>query len=174
MARRRHRLTGSGFPDVFDAGDQVAHLAGSETIDRHPDRRAHAYLFNVMDGTGLHEAQPRAGFERAVDDADRTHHAAVLVIGRVENQRPQRGLGVALGCGDPRNDGLEELVDPFAGLGRDVEDLGGGDAEDGFDFRGTALRVGGGQVDLVEHGHDLEVVLDGLITVGQGLGLDAL
>ena len=36
------------------------------------------------------------------------------------------------------------------------------------------LGVGGGQVDLVDHGQDLQVVLHGQIGVGQGLGLDAL
>ena len=39
---------------------------------------------------------------------------------------------------------------------------------------GAALGVGRRQVDLVEHGHDLEVVLDGLVAVGQRLRLDPL
>ncbi len=34
--------------------------------------------------------------------------------------------------------------------------------------------VGRGQVDLVEHGDDLEVVFDRLVAVGERLGLDAL
>ena len=34
--------------------------------------------------------------------------------------------------------------------------------------------VGGGQVDLVEHRQDLQVVLHGQVGVGQGLGLHAL
>ncbi len=36
------------------------------------------------------------------------------------------------------------------------------------------LGLGGGQVDLVEDRDDLVVVVDGLVDVGQGLGLDAL
>src|SRR5207248_1807162 len=36
------------------------------------------------------------------------------------------------------------------------------------------LGLGGGQVDLVESGHDRQVVLDGQVAVGQRLGLDAL
>ena len=43
-----------------------------------------------------------------------------------------------------------------------------------LDLGGVPLGIGRGQVDLVEGGHDLEVVLDGLVAVGQGLGLDAL
>jgi hypothetical protein len=43
-----------------------------------------------------------------------------------------------------------------------------------LDLRGVAIRVGGGQVDLVERRDDLEVVLQREVAVGQRLGLDAL
>jgi len=36
------------------------------------------------------------------------------------------------------------------------------------------LRVGVGQVDLVDDGNDLEVVLEGLVDIGERLRLDAL
>jgi hypothetical protein len=39
---------------------------------------------------------------------------------------------------------------------------------------GVQVGVGRREVDLVEAGHDLEVVLQGQVAVGQGLGLDAL
>ena len=39
---------------------------------------------------------------------------------------------------------------------------------------GVAVDVGGGQVDLVERGHDLEVVFERQVAVGERLGLDAL
>src|SRR5699024_1701056 len=38
----------------------------------------------------------------------------------------------------------------------------------------VAVRVRGGQIDLVEHGDDLEVLVHGQVQVGQGLRLDAL
>ena len=50
----------------------------------------------------------------------------------------------------------------------------GGDAEHLSRSRRRSGRVGGRQVDLVERGDDLEVVLEGQVAVGQGLGLDAL
>ena len=49
-----------------------------------------------------------------------------------------------------------------------------GNAQDPFDLGGVTVGVGRGQVDLVEGGDDLFVVLEGLIGVRQGLGLDAL
>jgi hypothetical protein len=35
-------------------------------------------------------------------------------------------------------------------------------------------HIGGGQVDLVDHGKDGEVILHGFVEIGQGLGLNAL
>ena len=40
--------------------------------------------------------------------------------------------------------------------------------------RGVALRVGGGQVDLVEHRNDVQIAVERQVQVGQRLGLDAL
>ena len=71
-------------------------------------------------------------------------------------------------------DGVHELGHALAGLGRDQQDVLGGEAEHLFDLLGVALGLGGRQVDLVEHRHDLEVALERQVAVGEGLGLDAL
>ena len=83
-------------------------------------------------------------------------------------------VGVALRGRDPGGDRVEQLGDPFARLGGDAHDVLGGDAEDGLDLHRVAVGVGRREVDLVQHGDDLEVVLEGEVAVGQGLGLDAL
>ena len=50
----------------------------------------------------------------------------------------------------------------------------GGDAEHVLDLLGALLRLGRGQVDLVERGDDREVVLHRLVAVRERLRLDAL
>ena len=50
----------------------------------------------------------------------------------------------------------------------------GVEADHVLDLLLHALRLGGGQVDLVEDRHDLVVVVDRLVDVGEGLRLDAL
>jgi small subunit ribosomal protein S20 len=55
-----------------------------------------------------------------------------------------------------------------------VQDLVGRQAEDVLDLGRHPVGLGGREVDLVERGHDAEVVLHGQVAVGQGLGLDAL
>ena len=82
--------------------------------------------------------------------------------------------GSPTGRRDALDDGVEQLGDALAGLGADAQDLVGRDAEHLLDLRGVAVGVGGRQVDLVEGGDDLEVVLEGQVAVGQRLGLDAL
>ena len=71
-------------------------------------------------------------------------------------------------------DGVEQLGHALAGLGADAQDLVGGDAEHPLDLVGVAVGIGRREVDLVERGDDLEVVLERQVAVGEGLGLDAL
>ena len=52
--------------------------------------------------------------------------------------------------------------------------LTGVDADDILDLLPYALRLGGRQVDLVQDRHDLVIVVDRLIDIGQGLGLHTL
>jgi hypothetical protein len=50
----------------------------------------------------------------------------------------------------------------------------GVDADDVVDFVHYALGIGRRQVDLVEHRHDFQPLLDRRVTVGDALRLDAL
>ena len=93
---------------------------------------------------------------------------------RVEDERLQRRVGIADRRRDALDDGVEQLVDALAGLGADAQDLVGGDAEHLLDLVGVPVGVGRRQVDLVEGGDDLEVVLEGEVAVGERLGLDPL
>ena len=100
--------------------------------------------------------------------------AAVLVELAVEDQRLERRVGVAGRRRDALDHRVEQLGHAVAGLGRDPQDVVGRDAEDVLDLHRVAVGIGGRQVDLVERGHDLEVVLHRQVAVGQRLRLDAL
>ena len=117
----------------------------------------------------------RPSVERAVEHAHRADHAAVRVVVRVEDQRLQRRVGVALGRRDALDDRVEQLGDALAGLGRDAQDR----PRPGCRARARSPRTtrsgsAAGQVDLVHRGDDREVVLEREVAVGQRLGLDAL
>ncbi len=55
-----------------------------------------------------------------------------------------------------------------------VDGVGGVNADDFFDFFLDAVRIGLRQVDLVQHRHHFQALLDGGVAVGHGLGFDAL
>ena len=59
-------------------------------------------------------------------------------------------------------------------LRRDAGRVGSVEADDLFDLLFGALDVRRGEVDLVDDGHDLEVVFEGEVDVGERLRLDAL
>ena len=112
--------------------------------------------------------------QRSLYDADRADDAAVLVVVGVEDQRPQRRVGIARGAGmrsitASSSSGMPSPV--FAEMDRTSL---AAKPEHALELLLAALGVGRGQVDLVQHRDDLEVVLDRLVTVRQGLGLDAL
>ena len=79
-------LTGTGFADVFDPGNEVTDLARTER--RHwrwvwtPD----ANLLGVVHRSGLNELESGAGVERSIHDSDRGNNAAVLIEMRIEDQ----------------------------------------------------------------------------------------
>ena len=127
-----------------------------------------------MDGIVVHGADHVAGLHLAVEDPAGDHGAPVGVVVGVEDQGGEGRLDAPLGRRDLGDDGLQDLVDAEAFLGG---------AEDGHirvqtqfpvDLLLDPLDVGRGQVDLVDHRDDGEVVLHGQIEVGQGLGLHPL
>ena len=89
-----------------------------------------------------------------------------------------RARGGASGspCGrrDARDELFEHLGDAVAGLGGDAADLVRVLPDQVGDLLGDALRLGAGQVDLVQRRDQLEPGVDRQVGVGDGLGLDAL
>jgi len=55
-----------------------------------------------------------------------------------------------------------------------VDNFGAIEANGGFDFVRHAVRVGGGQVDFVEDGDNFQIVFQGQVDIGQGLGFNPL
>ena len=171
---RRDGVAHPGLADLLDAGDEVADLTDAEVAGLDRLRRDDADLEHLVHGAGRHHLDPVAVRELAVDDADVRHDAPVGVVDRVEDQRARRRVRIALGRRDLVDDQVEQLLNTLAGLGRDPQDVVGVAADDAGDLRGVLLRLRAGQVDLVEHGDDVEVGVDREVEVGERLRLDAL
>ncbi len=110
----------------------------------------------------------------AVTHAHQGNHTQVVVEPGIDDQRLQWRLDLA---GRRRNGGdqaFQHLVDAHAALGAAGDGIGGVDADDVFDLGLDLVRVGLGQVHLVQHGHHFQPLLDGRVAVGYRLRLDAL
>ena len=102
--------------DFLDAGDDEADVAGSELARRHGLRREAAELVDLVAAARRHHADLVADLERAVDDAHQRDDADVVVEPRVDDERLQRRIRVALGLRDAFDERLEQLLDALARL----------------------------------------------------------
>ena len=174
LALRGDGVADLGLPDVLHPGDQVADLADAEPDGGDRFRRDDADLEQFVHGPGGHHLDPLARGDLAVDHPDVGDHAAVDVVDRVEDHRPGRRVGVAGRMRDVRDHLVQQFLDPDAGLAGHPQHIVRRAADDVRDLLGVTLRLGGRQVDLVQHRDDVQVVLQRQVQVGQRLRLDAL
>ena len=174
--RRRGRaaLVGDGVAHggvrhLLDLGGDEPDLAGTERLDVGALGPEDADAVDLMAGAGLHHADSLAGPERAVEHPHQHDHPEVGVVPGVHEQRLEWRVRIALRRRQPLDDRLQHLVDPLPGLGRALHGLRGVEADDVLDLLAHPVGLGGRQIDLVQHRHDLVVVVDRLIDVGEGL-----
>jgi hypothetical protein len=172
--RSRDRVPDLRRLELLDAGGDESDVAGRKLVARGRARREHADLLALIHRAGRHQQHAIAGLERSLHHAHQHHDADVVVEPRVDQQRLQRRRGVTGRRRHARDHRLENVVDTFAGLGARADRVVGVDADDVLDFLDDALRLGGRQVDLVEHRHHLHALLDGRVAVGDRLRLDTL
>src|SRR5215472_4654136 len=168
------RLAHLGVGHPLDGGGEETDLARAELFHLAHVGSEDADLLHLVRLAVRHEEDALARPHAAVDEADVDHHSLVRVVEGIEDERLERRVGIAGGGGNPRHDGLENLGHARAVLGGDGKGLVAVEAEDVRDLGSRALDVGGGEVDLVDHRHDLEAAVEGQVEVGQGLRLHPL
>ena len=172
--RERYRVAHLCGMDLLDAGDDEADLARRQRLAGERLRREHADLLAVVGGRGRHQQDLVARLERALHHANEHDHADVVVEPRIDDQRLQRQVRVALWRRDARDDRLEDVVQAFAGLRAAAQRVVRRDADDVLDLLDHAVGLGRRQVDLVQHRHDGDALLDRRVAVRDGLRLHAL
>ena len=133
-----------------------------------------AYFHQRELGTGGHHADGVAGLDRAFKHADIDDDALVAVVDAVKDQRLQRGIRVAGGSGNIGNDTLQHLIHIQTGLGRNAGRVQTGQADHVLHLLCHLVRVGTGQIDLVQDGHQLQIMFQRHVGVCQRLGFHAL
>ena len=134
-----------------------------------------AHLVHVVDVVGVGaegDLHPLA--HHAVHHADARDRAAIAVVVRVEDERAERRLLLAPRRRNPRDDRLQQLGNAGALLGGDGQDLVPLGPDQVHDLLRPLLRLGAGQVDLVEDRDDLEPGVHREEEIAQRLRLDPL
>ena len=169
------RVAGARLLHAAHVGDDVADLAAAELVGLH---LAELVVADLGDFVHLVRAAPKVifmpGRDRAVDDAHARDGAAIAVVVRIEDQRAERRVRIALGRRHALHDRLEQLGDAEPFLGAHEQDVVGVGADQVVHFLLAALGLGAGKVDLVEDRDDLEPGVEREEEIRQRLRLDAL
>ncbi len=108
------------------------------------------------------------------EDAHVGDHPAIGVVERIEDEGARLGILGPAGRRDPVDDRLEDLLDPDAGLAAGEDGLLGGNGENVLELARAKLEIRTGQVDLVDHRDDLELLGESQVGIGHGLRLNPL
>ena len=101
--------------------------------------------FHLLGDTAFHHAHENDG-------------AAVHVEPRIENQRLQRIFRAAFGRRHASDDGFENLFDAESAFCADQQGVLRRNREHGFDLFFCEIRLCGGQIDLIDHRQNRQVV----------------
>ena len=92
----------------------------------------------------------------------------------IEDQGRQGRINAALGRRDPLGNGLQDLFDPDPFLGRTKEGRFGIQTQVDFNLFLDPFDIGRRKIDFIDDRDDGQVLFQGGIHVGQGLGLNPL
>ena len=177
MARTGERVAHLHLGGGFDVRDHIANVASDEFFPGKKFRLLgfeDADFFDLVVGIRRHELHGVAGLDRALDDANVNHHAAVGVEVRVESERLQSVVLLAGGVGDTLHDRLENILNANACLRAGEDRLLGGNREYVLELLLRHFDIGIRQIDLVDDRDELEALLFGEVDIRHGLGLHAL
>ena len=169
-----NRVADTGVANLLDRAGPDADLSGAKFGDVDHLRFQDGQFINTVDGIGLHHLDAVALADHPVDDADHDDDAKVAVIPAVDQHRLQRRVAITLGRGQSGYDGFQDGRNTKAGFGRDFQGVGRVEADDILYLLLDAGRFCGGQVNLVQDGHNLVPGIQRMINVGQRLRLDPL
>ena len=163
-----------GCLQLFDARNDVAHLARFERFTRLVGRGEHTKTARFVNRIAGHHANALVFEQLAIDHTHQHDHTHIGVEPTVDDHGAQRRIRVALGRRNAGHHSLEDFFDAHAGFGRAGNRIGRVDADHVFHFAACVLRIGVGQVHLVEDGDHFHAQVECGVAIGHGLRFHAL
>ena len=170
----RNRVADTHIFERLDRGDHPTYFGGTDRLDLFGLGGVAAEFGDGPTRASAHHANFVTYLQFAVENPEIHDDPAVLVVMTVEDKRASLfHLGRAR-VGQVAADAIEQFIDALPCLGGYRDAVFGGQPEYRFDLHGDSVRIGRGQIDLVDDGNDLEITGDGEIGVGDGLRFNAL
>ena len=169
-----HRVADPRIPDVLHVGDEKADLADAELVDGLRLGCEDAHLLDLVVLPRRHQPHLHARSNRTVHHADQDDDATVGVVPGVEDQRLERAVRIAGRRRQPVDDRLQDLERTAPLLRAGEQRVRRIETDEVLDLHRRLFRAGARQVDLVDDRHDLQVVVDRQVGVGDRLRLDPL
>lgn len=160
--------------DIFDVADEIADLASSQLFAGPPLRHKLAEFGHLVGRALAEEADFLPFANGAIKNPDVGDRATVGVVEAVEDHRSQHLVGVAHRRWHPLDNRLEHLLDTDTALGTCPDHLLRLDGQALLHLLEDFIDTGVGQIDLVDHRHDRQVLADGGIRVSDRLSLNSL
>ena len=170
-----HCVAHLGVPNALDGSGNITNLSSLQHPGVDMGSGIHIAGFHHSKfRTGCHQPDPVADAHGSFLDPDVNDNALVCIIVAVKNQCLQRRSRIPLGGRNVRNDALQHLLDVDAHFRRNPGRVHGRNADNILHLCSHPFRIRRGQINLVDHRHQLQIMLQRQIGVGKGLGLDAL
>ena len=122
---------------------------------------------------GHHEDRGSFPHSSLLDPAEYDHAFIGVVLG-IKDQRLERGFRISLRCGDLLYDLLQHFMDILAGLRRNERSVVRLNADDVLDLFLDPFGIRARQVDLIDHGHHVQVMVQRQVHIRQRLRLHPL
>ncbi len=110
----------------------------------------------------------------AIHDARQNDHAAIGIEPGIENQRAQRRVGIAARRRHALHDRFQRFVNADALLRAHQNRVAGIEPDHFFNLLANALRLGRGQIDLIDYRNNFEIMVQREISIRQRLRFHAL
>ena len=169
------RIPDRAIRDFLDRGYEEANLAWAQLIHIGWLGFKHANPVDIIGRAGFQHADLHFLFQHAIMHANDHHNPEIRIIIRVYQGGLKRRISFAV----PRrwkafDNRFKHILNAEAGLGRNLNRVRGIEADNVLNLCLDRVRIGGGQVDLVQDRNDLMVLIDGLVHICQRLRLNAL
>ena len=160
--------------DVFDARHDKTHLSCHQAAGFCPSWREDADHVGLMLFAGRAHHKLVALAQLPLLDSHQRHDTQIIVEPGINNECLQRRFAVAFWCRHIFYEVLEHIFDTETRLGACRHCARRVDTDDLFNFLLHALRIGLGQVHLIEHRQHLEALLDRCVAVSHRLRFNTL